>query len=223
MTKKQFLDAVNEIDDEFISEIIDIPEEPQVVYPASKRIPFWRIAVSTAAAVCVIAAGSYAAVKLHGSYAYGPNAGGRSDSSAAVSESESSSAVVSESMSNSEPVNSERLDLSDRGGGVPFEARFFEADQDPVYTDAAVKKDGEQYATLQIACRGVSDEKRFSLEVHRKGETKWCIGRKIIAEPGTYTLYIDYVEEAAAGEEYVLSIYCIGGEGNALIEGKWVP
>lgn len=221
MTKKQFLDAVNEIDDEFINdEIIDIPEEPQIVYPASKRVPFWRIAVSTAAAVCVLAAGFVAAAKLHGIYAHDPNASGASYSS--ISES-TSSASASESAGGSEPVTSERLDLSERGGGVPFEARFFGNDQGPTYTDAAVKKDGEQYAALQIACRGVSEGKRLSLEVHRKGETKWCIGRTIITEPGTYSLYIDYVEAAETGEEYVLSIYCIGGEGNALIEGKWVP
>ena len=209
MTKKQFLDAVNEIDDGFINEIIDIPEEPQVVYPTSKHVPFRRIAVSAAAAVCVLAAGFFAAAKLHGIYAYDPNESGISDNSTAVSE----------SMSNSEPITSERLDLPERGGGVPFEVRFFEDDQSPIYTDAMTKIDGEQYATLQVACRGISDEKSFAVAVFRKREMK-CIGRIEITEPGAHTLYIDYLEEAEEGEEYVLCIY---GEGNTRIDGEWVP
>ena len=223
MTKKQFLDVVNEIDDEFINEIIDIPdkisekpqdnyfvdEKPQVVYLTNERIPFWKIAVSTAAAVCVLTAGFFAAAKLHGVHTYDPNESGISDSST----------TVSESMSTSEPIISERLDLSERGDGVPFEARFFEDDQSPIYTDAVVKKDGEQYATLQVACRGVSDEKSFVVSVFRKREMK-CIGRIEITEPGAHTLYIDYLEEAEDGEEYVLCIY---GEGNTRIDGEWVP
>lgn len=223
MTKKQFLDVVNEIDDEFINEIIDIPdntsektcdyyfadEEPQVVYLTSERIPFWKIAVSTAAAVCVLMAGLFAVAKLHGIYAYDPNESGISYSSA----------TVSESISTSEPITSKRLDLSEREGGVPFEVRFLEDDPSPIYTDAVIKKDGEQYATLQAMCRGVSDEKSFVVAVFCKREMK-CIGRIEISEPGTHTLYIDYVKEAKAGEEYVLCIY---GEGNMWIEGKWVP
>lgn len=76
MTKNQFLDAVNEIDDEFINEIINIPDEPQKIYFAddepqavyltNKPIAFWKIAVSAAAAICVLTAGIFAAAKLHG-------------------------------------------------------------------------------------------------------------------------------------------------------------
>lgn len=83
MTKKQFLDAVNEIDDEFINEIIDIPvklqenyfadEEPQEVYLTNKPIAFWKIAVSAAAAICVLTAGVFAAAKLRGIHPHSPN------------------------------------------------------------------------------------------------------------------------------------------------------
>lgn len=78
MTKQEFLGAINEIGDELISEMLGafgiFPEKPragfyndkpEVVYLTDKRVPFWKIAVSAAAAVCVFFAGIFAAVKLH--------------------------------------------------------------------------------------------------------------------------------------------------------------
>lgn len=74
MTKIQFLDAVNGIDDEFINELAETPTEPnelfsadakpQVVRLTSKPVPFWKIAIPTAAAVCVITAGVFSALRL---------------------------------------------------------------------------------------------------------------------------------------------------------------
>ncbi|MDE6733411.1 MAG: hypothetical protein K2J77_11105 [Oscillospiraceae bacterium] len=77
MTKQEFLGAVNEIDDELIGEMLGafgiFPEktrtelyydEPEVVCLTDKRVPFWKIAVSAAAAICVFFAGIFAAVKL---------------------------------------------------------------------------------------------------------------------------------------------------------------
>lgn len=76
MTKEQFLNAVGDIDDKFIKEMTDAPEEPresllineepQEVYLTSGHIPFWKLAFSAAAAVCVLAAGIFAAAKVHG-------------------------------------------------------------------------------------------------------------------------------------------------------------
>ncbi len=72
MTKEQFLNVVNDIDDRFIEEIADVPEQPQVIYQRREHFSFRRIAVS-AAAVCAIAAGIFAAVKLNGTYHIAPD------------------------------------------------------------------------------------------------------------------------------------------------------
>lgn len=79
MTKEQFLSAFGDIDDKFIKEITGAPaildkpwknyiidEEPQVVYLTNERIPFWKIAILAAAAVCVLTVGVFAMAKLHG-------------------------------------------------------------------------------------------------------------------------------------------------------------
>ena len=92
MTKKQFLDAVNEIDDEFIKEIINTSEDPhenyfddeqpQKVYLTNKPIAFWKIAVSTATAICVLTGGIFASEKLRGIYSDDPNKSGTLQSNA---------------------------------------------------------------------------------------------------------------------------------------------
>lgn len=210
MTKEQFLDAVNEIDDEFINELIDIPDssrdnyfaddKPQVVYLTSERIPFWKIAVSTAAAVCVLTVGIFAAMKLHGIQSYNPNESAISESSAEVSD--------------SKPTTSKYLDFSERESDcVPFEISISEGDSRSVVdTDAVTKKDNEQYATVQLDCTGVT-----SLAVFCNGE---CISRQPIELEGVQTVYIDYFKQAEIGEEFVLRIWT---HNRVLVDGKWIP
>ncbi len=72
MTKEQFLSIVDDIDDKFIDEIADVPEQPLVIYQHGEHFSFRRIAVS-AAAVCAISAGIFAAVKLYGTRIVAPN------------------------------------------------------------------------------------------------------------------------------------------------------
>lgn len=62
MNKEQFLDVMDDIGDDIIENFLDIPSERFYI---PKRTPFWKIAVSTAAAVCVLATGIFAAVKIH--------------------------------------------------------------------------------------------------------------------------------------------------------------
>lgn len=61
MNKEQFLDVMDEIGDDLVENFLDIPNERFYI---PKRTPFWKIAVSTAAAVCVLTTGIFAAAKL---------------------------------------------------------------------------------------------------------------------------------------------------------------
>ena len=61
MNKEQFLDVMDEIGDDLIENFLDIPNERLYI---PKRTPVWKIAVSTAAAVCVLTTGIFAVVKI---------------------------------------------------------------------------------------------------------------------------------------------------------------
>lgn len=61
MNKEQFLDVMDEIGDDLVENLLDIPNERFYI---PKRTQFWKIAASTAAAVCVLTTGIFAAVKL---------------------------------------------------------------------------------------------------------------------------------------------------------------
>lgn len=201
MTKEQFLSIVDDIDDKFIEEIADIPEQPQVIYQRKEHFSICRILVS-AAAVCAVSAGIFAAVKLNGTRVVTPN-----------------DSVISTSLSvtenSSEPI-SEMPDFHGRKGDVGvFEITLFTDKNTPVYTDAVVKNDDKQYATVEVECRGV-----YSLAVYREGETRECIGRLSGIEDGAQTLQIDYNKQAEISEKYVL---CVWGEKSAQISVKWIP
>lgn len=201
MTKEQFLNVVNDIDDKFIEEITDVPDQPKVIYQRKEHFSARRILVS-AAAICAISAGIFAAEKLYGTRSVMPNESVISENSS-VTESEP------------EPIY-EEPDFHDHKGDIgEFEITLFTDKNTPVYTGAVVKKDDKQYATVEIECRGVT-----SLAVYREGETRECIGRLAGIEDGAQTLRIDYNKRAEIGDEFVL---CVWGEKSAQISGKWLP
>ena len=201
MTKEQFLSIVDDIDDKFIEEIADIPEQPQVIYPRREHFSVRRILVSTAA-VCAVSVGILAAVKLNGTRVVMPNESVISTSSSVAENS-------------SEPI-SEMPDFHGRKGdfGV-FEITHFTDKNTPEFTDAVVKNDDKQYATVEVECKGV-----YSLAVYREGETRECIGRLSGIKDGAQTLRIDYNKKAEIGEKFVL---CAWGEKGAEIRVNWLP
>lgn len=215
MTKKQFLDAIDKIDDKFINEL-NIPdnshynlfadEKPQKVYLTDDRVPFWKTALSAAAAVCVLILGASAAFNL------------RTPPDSANDSATSEIIVISGEMSDSESVQtpSEKLGLFERGGGEPFTFRILEGDENPVYTETLTKNDNEQYATLEIMFRGA-----VSLGVYREEEPNRCLGKTYLDDGGEVRkLFIDYVEEVKDGEKLYLEIHAAE---NSVIEGKWLP
>lgn len=56
MNKEQFLDVMDDIGDDLIENFLDIPSERFYI---PKRTPFWKIALSAAAAVCIFTTGIF--------------------------------------------------------------------------------------------------------------------------------------------------------------------
>ncbi len=200
MTKEQFLSIVDDIDDKFIDEIADVPEQPLVIYQHGEHFSFRRIAVS-AATVCAISAGIFAAVKLYGTRIVAPNDSVISGTSSVIE-------------SEPEPISAEPVFHERKGNIGEFEITLFTDENAPVFTVAVTKKDDKQYATVEIECRGV-----ISLAVYREGETRECIGR-IAVDNGAHTLQIDYDKQAEIGDEFVL---CVWGKQSRQASGKWIP
>ena len=91
------------IDDDLIENYLGITADeskPKKVYLSERRAPIWKYALVAAAAVCVIAAGVFAAVKLRGVQLVNPNNSTFSSSGVSISESsdnsDSSSTVIEE-------------------------------------------------------------------------------------------------------------------------------
>lgn len=69
MTKKQFLDIMNDINDGIIKEYLDVSYDeikPKKLRLSDNRAPFWKYAAAFAAGICVVAAGFFAVLKLRG-------------------------------------------------------------------------------------------------------------------------------------------------------------
>lgn len=214
MTKKQFLDAVNEIDDEFINELIDIPDssrenyfaddKPQVVYLTSERIPFWKIAVSAVAAVCVLTAGIFAMVKLRGIQTYNPN----------ESMLESSSYIQSETSSipdKLDTVLTDGFDFSCLSPYISYQSHTVE------------KNDDENYAVVYISCQGISEENPLFISVmaYHDRERVYA-GTLIVSENDTRTYRIDYEEDVKKGDRLCLYM-AAKTDAPMRADGKWLP
>lgn len=226
MTKKQFLDAVNGIDDELINEFINVPDEPrenylddekpQVVYLTNEHIPFWKIVVSAAAVVFVLSVGIFAAGKFHG-----------------IQSAESNSGISLISSDVYDKLNSVVTD------GHKFNTEFMsDPSSDILYTDPVIKTDDKNYAAVHISFPNSNKDEHITLHirVERKeylyddgiyllGKYKLTsVGEIIVTESKEQTYRIDYKENAAAGDEYVLGLYTTRESGELVhAEGEWLP
>lgn len=231
MTKKEFLDAVNGIDDEFINEIIDIPQKnskyisdespenyfsdnkPQKIYFTKKRVPFWKTALSSAAAVCVLAAGIFAAVKLHGVQAT-PN-----DSTSANSGGVDLSNVAESSLPIINTIPKiKRVD--DEGYEFKFKLDGSAMKQSSV---TVTKNDFENCSVFRILCRGVSRENPLRIWIYlvENGETVKRINPLVITEVGSHYYTVPYDKYSLKyGDECVIEAVV---DHEAYVEGKWLP
>lgn len=224
MTKKQFLDAVNKIDDKFINELIDVSgdisektqenyfvdEQPQKVYLTDKPFPFWKIAVSTAAAVCVLTVGIFAAVKLRTVITTSP--------------SDSGSANLSNVSESPPPIISTIPKINRVADeGYEFNFRIDSGTTERYLSEPVLKNDIENCAVFFINCRGASEENplRIWILLRENGEIVKRVNSLTITEDGSryYTVAYDYYN-VESGDECVFQVIT---EGDAHIDGKWLP
>lgn len=227
MTKKQFLDAVNEIDDKFINEIIDIPrdvsenyfadEQPQSVYLTSKPIPFWKIAFS-AAMLCVIAVGFFSVFRLQEPQITPPNDSVISES---ITSSESSS--ESDTISDSESIP---LEKSERVGieGNIFGAQIIGYNK-TFCSEYVAKSDDEDYAMVLFdAIRGVDERNQLCISVSKRVEkyrSRRVSEEVIITDNDIREIKINYTEPVENGDELMLLI--TASNDNAMVKAAWLP
>lgn len=212
MTKKQFLDAVNEIDDKFIYEIIDIPrdvsenyfadEQPQLVYLTSKPIPFWKIAVSTAAVMCVLAAGVFTVAKLR-----------------SVNITPNDSTTENSSYSQTESLEPDKFEMVlNEGIEFSYSTPNWYYSSDPIE-----KTDDKNYAVVYVACRNISEENQLFIAVKKylDGNPVY-IGTLWVTDDAPRTYHIDYTEEVKSGDELFLYISTKSNEVFRA-DGRWLP
>lgn len=237
MTKKEFLDVFNDIDDEFINEIIDIScdnlenyfaneepnvvrltdghnplepqenyffdEQPQKVYLTDKPIPFWKIAVSTAAAICVLTAGIFTVTKLR-SINITPN------------DSTTKNSSYSQTETSLEPNKFDTV-LTD---GIEFS---YLTPNWPYSSDPVEKKDDENYAVVYVFCRNISEENPLFIAVKKYNDgNPVYIGTLYVTDNSPRTYRIDYEEEVKRGDELFLYI-CTKTDEIVRADGNWLP
>lgn len=226
MTKKEFLDAVNGIDDEFINEIIDIPgdnsdefsenyfsdNKPQKIYFTKKRGPIRKIAASAAAAVCVLTTGIFAAVKLHG-VQITPNDSVSADSGVTLSNTSEYSLPITDPIPKIKRVDDEGYEFNFKLGSTALKQTSI----------PAVKNDFENCAVFYLTCRGVSEENplRIWIFLMENGETVKRVNSITITEDREkyYTVPYDYYK-LKYGEECVFQVI---SDDKVYVEGKWLP
>ena len=236
MTKKEFLDVFNDIDDEFINEVVNIScddptsyfaneepntacltdghnsleprenyffdEQPQKVYLSDKPVPFWKIAVSTAAAVCILSVGILAVAKLRGIHTM-PN-----DSTA-----ENSSFAQTES---SEPDKFDMV-LTE---GIEFSCLTLNR---PYSSELITKNDDENYAVVYFYGRNISEENPLFIAIKKYSNgNPVYLGTLYVTENTARTYRIDYEEEVKEGDEVFLYMSTKSDE-IMRADGKWLP
>ena len=234
MTKKEFLDVFNGIDDEFINEIIDIPEKnsgdiadelpenifselsddrARKIYLTKKRVPFWKIALSSAAAVCVLTTGIFAAVKLHGVQATPNDSTAANSGGVDLSNVAESSLPIINTIPKIKRVDDEGYEFKFKLGGTVLKQ----------FSVPAVKNDFENCSVFHLTCRGVSRENplRIWIFLTENGETVERVNSLTITEEGSKYYTVPYDSYSLKyGEECVI---CAVVDDEAYVGGKWLP
>ena len=195
-----------------MNEIIDIPrdnsenyfadEEPQLVYLTSKHVPFWKIAVSTAAAICAMTAGIFTIAKLH-SVNIMPN-----DSTTEIS-----------SYSQKESSEQDKFDMV-LTEGIEFSCLTLNR---PYSSKLVTKNDDENYAVVYFCGRNISEENPLFIAIKKYSNgNPVYLGTLYVTENTPRTYRIDYETEVKNGDELFLYM-STKSEEVMRADGKWLP
>lgn len=216
MTKKEFLDIVNGIDDKYLNELIEVPERPRIIHLSENRAPLFRkIALSAAAVICVFAVGITAAVKLRAPVTPSPN------------DSTSGGAYLSNASESSLPITSTIPKIKRVADeGYDFELPIGNDTTERIFSKHVLKNDEENCAVFFMTCRNVSEENPLHIMIFaakKKGETvKDCrVCSLTVTEDGEHFYTVPYeFYDAEYGEECFFQVLV---DGKAYMGGKWLP
>lgn len=219
MNKGQFFEVMNGVDDDLIENFLNIPVNRIVI---TRKPHYLRTALSTAAAVGVLAAGIFGVLKLRG-LPHSPNsgvtisAGNSSDSSEPIFSDNSS---VAESGAESDTVRESKLERVFTGEPFSFNVDI----KEKASTGYAVKDDDENYAVVRFKMLSyVYPNKPLYIDIStERKEGDVVVGRAVIEEDnGGKPLVIEYAEKVEKGERLYLTV--VGGNGNTEAAGQWLP
>lgn len=215
MTKNEFLSVVNDIDDDFLKELIEDPGKPQVIYLSDKRVSFKKLALSAAAVICVVTAGLFAALK-----AQAPQMSSPDDSRSGVSISNPVSDPTSEPTSMSIP---EKTENDPFGHHLTPYVTAFSADNKTFISEPVVKVLGENYAQISLEYGGATEKDPLCISFCRKDSFGyWVVSEEIKITAGyANKMRINYTKPAAPGDEIMLMITTTNE--NAFAKGYWIP
>lgn len=226
MTKKQFLEIFNDIDDDLIKPLIDEPERPQKIFFSENITPSLKRAFLSAAAVlCVFTVGFLTIVKLHTPTTENPP-DSILDNPATLPNIPDSN--ISEILSSIVPTTEEKLKRAELEG-EDFEIKFSEREDYFIQTVSIEKTDGTDYAAVHLVCRNVSEENPIFVSVHKSPQWERTSENNLISSyilidiNGKISLTIKYTEQATVGEKYYLEISRKKTSEPCVITGRWLP
>lgn len=239
MTKEQFINVIGDIDDKFLSELaadyppnnsdnlydvfIEDMEKPQTIRLNNRRVPFWKIAASAAAVICVITAGLFAILRQQP-----PSVPSPGDSRSGVSISNPKSDPTSE-LSSAIPENSDSEKSSeDRPEYGSFTAWFrndmtgSSGNKITFRSETVVKSNSLDFAQIGIEYRGATERFPIYVQIFKKADRReWSVSDNVKFTDGKEgKLKINYTEAVEPGDELVLLITASEG---AYAKGSWVP
>ncbi len=238
MNGKNFFELLGDLDedivedawalDENILEDAWTKESEAIIIEERRPLPLWRTTIFTAAAICILTAGIFGALKLHGIQSAGSNP------------EISASYISNDSNSIGDKLDSEINEINKLAklnsviiNGNEFNTILLDPDSDVIYTDPVIKTDDQNFAALHIAFKNTSEHFTLHITVSRKDylyeDGKYMFGKYeltrlgeiIVSENKESTYVIDYTESAAAGDELVLGFYT--SNDYITVEGKWLP
>lgn len=239
MTKEQFINVIGDIDDKFLSELaadyppndnddfydvfIEDMEKPQTIRLTNERTPFWKLAVSAAAVVCVITAGLFALLRRQA-----PQVSSPGDSRSGVSISNPKSDPASEFSSTIPESSDSDISSEDRPRSGSFTAWFrndvtgIDGDKITFRSETVVKSNSLDFAQIGIEYRGATERFPIYVQIIKiVGREERHVSEMVkFTGSGADKLTINYTEAVEPGDELVLLI--IASEG-AYAAGSWMP
>lgn len=240
MNGKDFFELLGGLDEDIVEDAWMLDEniledawtkEGEAVMIEERRpFPLWRTTLFTAAAICILAAGIFGGLKLHGIQ----SAGSGPEVSMSSSDISDSFASIADKL-NSEINEINRIEKMNSViiNGHEFNTIRLDPESDIIYTDPVTVTDDSNFAALYIAFQNTSEHFTMHIMIDRKdylyengkymlGKYKLThLGEIIVSENKEGTYLIDYTESAAAGDELVLGFYTTND--HITVDGKWLP